>query len=29
MDTTTGPDKPLGQRGAYVADTIGAARNDD
>jgi len=24
-DTTTGPKKPLGDRGAHVADTIGAA----
>jgi membrane protein len=25
-DTTTGPEKPLGQRGAAVADTVGAAQ---
>lgn len=25
-DTTTGPEKPLGERGAVVADTIGAAK---
>jgi membrane protein len=23
MDTTEGPPKPMGQRGAYVADTLG------
>jgi membrane protein len=23
-DTTTGPPRPLGQRGAYAADTLGA-----
>jgi membrane protein len=22
-DTTTGPEKPLGERGAYVADHVG------
>ena len=25
-DTTTGPEKPLGARGATMADTVGAAR---
>lgn len=25
MDTTVGPDRPLGERGAYVADTVGRA----
>jgi membrane protein len=25
-DTTQGPDKPLGERKAYVADTVGEAR---
>jgi membrane protein len=25
LDTTTGPDRPMGERGAYVADTIGRA----
>ena len=25
VDTTTGPPQPMGQRGAYVADTLGAA----
>lgn len=24
MDTTTGPDNPMGQRGAVMADTLGA-----
>ena len=24
VDTTTGPDKPMGQRGAVMADTLGA-----
>jgi hypothetical protein len=23
VDTTKGPDRPLGERGAYAADTIG------
>ena len=23
QDTTTGPERPLGERGAYVADTVG------
>ncbi len=27
-DTTTGPDKPMGQRGAHAADTIGEARDN-
>ncbi len=26
VDTTTGSDKPMGERGAYVADTVGKAR---
>ena len=26
-DSTVGPDKPLGRRGALKADTIGAAQN--
>lgn len=26
-DSTTGPPRPLGQRGAYVADTVGAAQS--
>jgi hypothetical protein len=25
-DSTVGPDQPMGQRGAYVADTLGEAR---
>jgi membrane protein len=25
-DTTTGPEKPLGTRGATMADTVGAAQ---
>jgi membrane protein len=25
-ETTTGPEKPLGRRGATMADTVGAAR---
>jgi membrane protein len=27
-DTTAGPQKPLGQRGAYAADTVGPAANE-
>ena len=27
-DTTTGPPKPMGSRGAYMADTIGQAAHD-
>ncbi|MCI2394027.1 YihY/virulence factor BrkB family protein [Aliiroseovarius sediminis] len=27
-DTTTGPDKPMGERGAVMADTLGQARGD-
>jgi membrane protein len=27
MDSTAGPDKPLGHRGAVKADAIGAAQN--
>jgi len=23
VDTTVGPERPLGRRGAYVADTVG------
>lgn len=26
VDSTVGPDRPLGERGAFVADTLGAAR---
>jgi membrane protein len=26
MDTTAGPPKPLGERGAHMADTVGKAR---
>jgi membrane protein len=25
-DTTAGPEKPMGQRGAYAADTLGDAK---
>jgi len=25
-DTTVGPDRPLGRRGAFVADTVGKAQ---
>src|SRR5262245_16541485 len=28
-DSTTGPEKPLGQRGAVMADTVGAAQTSD
>lgn len=28
LDTTTGPDKPLGERGAVMADTVGARRGN-
>ncbi|MGX1305348.1 membrane protein [Amorphus suaedae] len=27
-DTTVGPDRPMGQRGAHVADTVGAVSDD-
>lgn len=27
-DSTTGPDKPMGERGAHVADTVGKAADD-
>jgi membrane protein len=27
-DTTTGPPKPMGMRGAYVADTVGSTQSD-
>ena len=27
-DTTTGPDRPLGARGAVVADTVGASSQE-
>jgi membrane protein len=27
-DTTTGPPRPMGKRGAYVADTVGSAQSD-
>jgi membrane protein len=27
-DTTEGPEKPLGQRGAYAADTVGPSAQD-
>ena len=29
QDTTTGPPKPMGARGARMADTVGAPREDD
>jgi membrane protein len=28
MDTTAGPEKPLGQRGAYSADTVGPSKEE-
>ncbi|MBP0437288.1 YihY/virulence factor BrkB family protein [Tianweitania sediminis] len=28
VDTTTGPDKPIGERGAVMADTVGIAANE-
>lgn len=28
QDSTTGPDKPMGERGAYVADTVGKATDE-
>ncbi|ROU03747.1 YihY/virulence factor BrkB family protein [Histidinibacterium lentulum] len=28
-DTTRGPDRPMGERGAYMADTLGAGRGED
>jgi Predicted membrane protein len=28
LDTTTGPDKPIGERGAVMADTVGARRGN-
>jgi len=28
MDTTEGPSKPMGQRGAYAADTVGPTRQE-
>jgi membrane protein len=28
-DTTEGPEAPLGERGAYAADTVGPAANED
>jgi len=27
-DTTTGPEKPMGKRGAYAADTVGPTRGE-
>jgi membrane protein len=27
-DSTTGPEKPMGERGAYVADTVGKAAEE-
>ncbi|HET7413581.1 MAG TPA: YhjD/YihY/BrkB family envelope integrity protein, partial [Pararhizobium sp.] len=29
IDTTTGPAKPLGERGAYVADTLGKTSKEN
>jgi membrane protein len=29
IDSTTGRPKPMGKRGAYMADTVGAASSDD
>jgi membrane protein len=28
-DTTAGPSKPLGQRGAYAADTVGPSKEEE
>jgi len=28
-DTTEGPEAPMGERGAYAADTLGPAANED